>query len=104
MHFDYASYLMTGLKFLKDNWGTVATIVAGSIGHLSGFFGWIVSFILKRVISTVGEKVIETAENAVDDIQNKSAADQLKEEMKKPFVDIDWGLVDKLEKQILEGK
>lgn len=92
-------FILSWLKSLLDT-KNLAKLIATVGLKLSGFKAWLASFFIKKAI----EKGKDEVTNGIDKVQDKSAKEQLKKEMSKPYKEIDWQKVDRLEREILEGK
>lgn len=84
---------------LKPNSSLFVKMLVKYLG-LTGLKGWLASIFIKKTV----KKVTNEAEKAIDKAEGKRAIKELKEEMQKPNDEIDWTKVDKLEREILEGR
>ena len=92
-------YLFEIIKALLST-QNLARIIAVTVFKLSSFRAWLASLLIKKVIDKTKDKL----DDRIDTIDDNSATERLKKEMLKDLKDIDWALVDKLEREIHEGK
>ena len=97
---NFSKYLESFLAFAKENYKYGVSFLLKQYLKLSGLGLYLASMVIEKLVAWG----IIAAENAVGKKQDQKAAEEIKEEIKKPVNEIDQKKLDELEREILEGK
>ena len=98
------SLLQGCLAVAKQTIPFVVSLALKTLGAPAGVLGWIIAYFAKKELKEAADVGEDKIDNAIDKVEDTDAVKQLKAEMLKPKEQIDWDKVDRLEREILEGK